>query len=237
MFSKLERIPPFRWRLLSTTFLVLLAISLSASPLFAQEDPERILLTNSQRAKIHAGDVHVELQEGEINRGVVIGIIQHPVADVIPLVANCWEYGNWREALIDTGLEGRESSDVVICSGTAVVPFPARNRSGHFRVHNRHETIGGINSYVSSFKYIEGSGNMEDMFGYWIIHPYGPNGEHTILKHVLNVDIGGFLPGALVRWATRRTLPDTVFGIREVLNRRNGTNLSGPRYWQNQSYD
>lgn len=230
-------IAPFRWHTVGFGFVVLFLSLLLASPVMAGEEPERIRLTNGQKATIHAGDVHVELQEGEINRGVVIGIVQAPMADVIPLVANCWEYGDWREALIDTKLERRVSDDVVICSGTAVVPFPARNRSGNFRVHNRHQRVGGIDSYVSSFKYIEGSGNMEDMFGYWILTPYGPNGEHTILKHVLNVDIGGFLPGALVRWATRRTLPDTVIGIREVLTKRNSTGASGPNYWIDHSYE
>ena len=229
--------PTSRGKLLSTTLAGFLLLSFVAFPAFAGEEPERIRLTNTQQTILHSGDVHVELQQGDINRGIVVGIIQAPVSDVMPLVGNCWEYGDWREALIDTKLERRISDEVVICSGTAVVPFPARNRSGHFRVHNRNETVGGIPSFVSSFKYIEGSGNMEDMFGYWIIQPYGPDGEHTLLKHVLNVDIGGFLPGALVRWATRATLPDTVFGIREVLNRRNGSNLSGPKFWQPYSYD
>ena len=237
MLPTCERILPCRWNFLSTTLLCLLLFSFLALPAFAEENPERIRLTSSQRAQIHSGDVHVELQQGDINRGVVIGIIQAPVADVAPLVGNCWEYDQWRETLIDTSLERRVSDEIVICGGTAVVPWPARNRSGHFRVHNRHESVGGINSFVSSFNYIEGSGNMEQMYGYWIIHPYGPNGEHTILKHVLNVDIGGFLPSALVRWATRASLPDTVFGIRKVLTERNGSNLSGPQFWRTHTYD
>jgi hypothetical protein len=229
-------LPIFVGRLVSLG--VFLSLVLVAPLAFAQERPSPIRLNNSQKASVHAGEVHVELVEGEsVNRGVVVGIIQAPVSEVQPLVERCWEYGDWREALMDTSLIRRESSEVVICSGTAIVPFPARNRHGHFRVHNRTTTVGGVESFVSSFAYIEGSGNLEDMFGYWILQPYGANEEHTLLKHVLNVDIGGFLPGALVRWATRRTLPDTVIGIREQLNSRNGSGLSGPDYWRDHSYD
>jgi hypothetical protein len=210
--------------LLSVGLVLLLSL---VSSLAVADDPPPLRLNGSQKAILHGGDVHVELHEGDVNRGVVVGIIQAPLDEVRPLVERCWEYGDWRESLTDTSLVRRESSEVVICGGTAVVPFPARNRSGHFRVHNRTTTVGGVESFVSSFQYIEGSGNLEDMFGYWILQPYGPNGEHTLLKHELNVDIGGFLPGALVRWATRRTLPDTVMGIREQLNRP----------WRNFSYD
>lgn len=204
---------------------------------FAQESPAPVRLTNSQLSDVHSGEVYVTLEEGTVNRGVVIGIVQAPIADVIPLVERCWEYDAWRDNITDTTLERRISSEVVICGGTAVVPFPARNRHGHFRVYNRTTDIGGVESFVSSFNYVTGTGNLEDMFGYWLLHPYGPNGEHTMVKHVLNVDIGGWLPGALVRWATRRTLPDTVLGIRERLNNDNNGRLSAPLYWRNHNYD
>lgn len=237
MIGSHTQIAPFRWRH-PLALLLVSALTFSAfTPAFASETPEPIRLSGPQRAKLHTGEVHVELQEGENNRGLVVGIIQAPVDDVIPLIARCWEYDNWREAIIDTGLERRESEEVVVCSGTAVVPFPARNRDGHFRVYNRQARVGGVDSFVSNFDYIEGSGSLEDMFGYWILHPYGPNDEHTLIKHVLNVDIGGFLPGFLVRWATRRILPDTIFGIREFLSKRDGKNLSSPEFWQSYRYE
>lgn len=237
MIGSNARIAPFRWRHQLTALLIAAFGFFAFTPAFASETPEPIRLSSAEKNKLHTGEVHVELQEGDINRGIVVGIIQAPVDDVIPLISRCWEYDDWRESLTDTALERRESEEVVICSGTAVVPFPARNRDGHFRVYNRHETIGGVDSFVSNFDYIEDSGSLEDMFGYWILHSYGPNDEHTLIKHVLNVDIGGFLPGFLVRWATRRILPDTIFGIRELLTKREGKSLSGPEFWQSYSYE
>lgn len=219
----------------ATAIAMGLAVLLIGSTVAAQSTPRPADLSNSQRSKIHSGEVIVELEQGEtINRGTVIGIVQEHVNDVIPLVARCWEYGDWRENVKDTSLEDRIGDDVVVCGGTAKVPFPARNRHGHFRVHNRVTRIGGTQSFVSTFKYVEDSGNLEDMFGYWILQPYGPDGEHTLLKHVLNVDIGGWLPDALVRWATRRTLPDTVIGIREQFDNPGG---SDDLFWKPYDYD
>ena len=215
--------------------LIALLFLLVAPSALAQETPERPELNASKKAQIHQGEVHIELDQGEsVNRGVVVGIIQHHVNDVIPLVARCWEYAEWRDSLRDTGLEARNDDENVVCSGTAKVPFPARDRRGHFEVYNRVTEMGGQQVFVSTFDYIEGSGNLDDMFGYWVLEPYGTNGEHTLLKHVLNVDIGGWLPDFLVRWANRRTLPGTILGIREQLD-ENG--LSEPLFWQDHDYD
>ncbi|RAL24888.1 hypothetical protein DL240_01380 [Lujinxingia litoralis] len=215
-------------------------ILLSASLAFAgSSEPVRpINLSDSQRARIERGDVLTSLKQGDrVNRGVATGIIQAPMEDVIPLVAECWKYGDWRDNIKDTALISRSSAERVVCSGTAKVPFPARDRDGHFNVHNHTRTLGGVESFVSTFSYIEGSGNMGDMFGYWILQPYGPNNEHTLMRHVLNVDIGGWLPDFLVRWATRRTLPDMVLGARQYLGQLKNQNLSAPNFWKEHSYE
>lgn len=202
------------------------------------EEPVAPRPSAANKAKFHTGDVVVELTRSDsVNRGVVTGLIQAPLAEVRPLVERCWEYDDWRVSLKDTTLLRRVDSETVICGGTAIVPFPARDRNGHFRVRNYMTTFNGIESFVSTFQYVDGSGNLNDMFGYWVLQPYGKNGEHTILKHVLNVDIGGWLPGFLVRWATGRILPDTIFGIRQVLSKAAGQKLSEPQYWRAYSYD
>lgn len=215
--------------------LLLLWPSLSFA---GSENPVAPRPSAADKGKFHSGDVVVELTRSEsVNRGVVTGLIQAPVAKVRPLVERCWEYANWRTSLKDTTLERRVDSETVICGGTALVPFPARDRRGHFRVRNYTATLNGVDSFISTFQYIDGSGNLNDMFGYWVLQPYGKNGEHTILKHVLNVDIGGWLPSPLVRWATGRILPDTIFGIRKVLTEAAGQKLSQPQFWNSYSYD
>lgn len=222
--------PAFRVALPAIIAAMVLAFSTAAT---AQETPSLPNLSDAQWEKIHSGEVYVDVNKSDsINRGVVVGIVQEEISEVTPLIARCWEYGNWRDNLTDTGFEGQTDRNNIVCSGTAKVPFPLRNRDGHFDVHNRTEDIEGTRSFVSSFDYIEGSGNMEDMFGYWVAFPYGADDEHTLIKHVLNVDIGGWVPGPVMRWATGRTLPNTILGIRTELD----DDLSEPPYWRNHDY-
>ena len=226
--------PSPRFRRMSLALLAGLAVLTLASQAIAGEEPALPDLSDSELAEVHNGEVHVELDKSSsINRGIVIGIIQDDINDVTPLIARCWEYGDWRDNLRDTGLEERRSDNNVVCSGTARVPFPGRNRHGHFDVHNQTTDVEGTRAYVSTFEYIDDSGNMEDMFGYWVAYPYGPDNEHTMLKHVLNVDIGGWLPDFLIRWATRRTLPNTVLGIRNQLD----SSRSEPLFWNDYDYE
>ena len=222
-----------RWIWTSLALFAGLAVLTVGSQAIAGEEPALPDLSDSELEQLHGGEVHVELDKSSsVNRGIVIGIIQDDINDVTPLIARCWEYGDWRDNLTDTGLEERRSDNNVVCSGTARVPFPGRNRDGHFDVHNQSTEVEGPRAYVSTFEYIEDSGNLEDMFGYWVAYPYGPDNEHTMLKHVLNVDIGGWLPDFLIRWATRRTLPNTVLGIRNHID----DSRSEPLYWEDYDY-
>lgn len=211
--------------------LFVLALSSGA---VADEEPSLPDISDAQWDKLHDGEVYVDVdREGSNNRGVVIGIVQEEINDVTPLIARCWEYGDWRDNLKDTSLEENTDGNHLVCGGTAKVPFPARDRHGHFDVHNRSTDVEGTRSFVSTFNYIDDTGNLEDMFGYWVAYPYGDDGEHTMIKHVLNVDLGSWLPDRLIQWATGRTLPNTVIGIRSQLN----DNLSEPLYWRDHDYD
>jgi hypothetical protein len=217
--------------MLLLTLGCLFVASTAAAQTVEQATP--IKLSDAQRRVLATGEAIVTLEQAAaVNRGVVVGVIKAPVEDVWPIVSDCGKYAEWRDSIKDTGVIRRESASVLVCKGTAVVPFPARNRYGHFRVYNRKQTVGGIESYVSTYSYLPDSGNMNDMFGYWLVQPWGEAGEHSIVKFVLNVDIGGWLPDFLVRWATGRTLPDTLYGIRmRHAQHKKIKGLSAPMYW------
>ncbi len=224
-------------RLAALSF-VAVALLLISSSAVASETPEMADLSDEQIAQIERGEIIIDVEQGEsINRGVIVGIVQDPLRDVVPLVAQCWEYAAYRDVVENTRLEDRveDEEGVIVCSGTAKTPFPASDRHGHFRVHNRTEHLNGQRAFVSNFDYVKDSGNLEDMFGYWVLTPYGPNDEHTLLKHVLNVDIGGWIPSFLIRWATRRTLPGTVTSMRQYLD-SDGTRDEDRDFWEDYSY-
>lgn len=226
-------------RLFSCLFAVLLCFSFVAVDAHAQAKQkttakvEPLNLTPAQKRVLASGGVHVDVKKsGGVNSGLVIGLVKAPVSEIAPIVAACGKYADWRDSLLNTGVIKTESSTVVICKGTAKVPFPASNRNGHFRVENKDAKIDGIDSFTSVYGYIEGSGNLNDMYGYWLLQPFDGNPEYTVIKHILNVDIGGWLPDFLVRWATSRVLPDTIYGVRmrhAQLHKIKG--LKSPTYW------
>lgn len=226
----------FRFGLLAVVVAAITFIGASSAQ--AQEDPALPDLSSSEYDKLHQGEILVEVDQGDdINRGEVIGIVQDPIDKLVPLVAECWEYAAWRDNISNTRLEDRveDQQGVIVCSGTAKTPFPASDRDGHFRVHNKRTTIDGEQTFVSTFEYLEDSGNLDDMYGYWVMIPYGDDDEHTLLKHILNVDLGSWIPSFLIRWATRSTLPATIWGIRKELD-ENGQR-DEPLYWENYDYD
>ncbi|MFU8802686.1 MAG: SRPBCC family protein [Bradymonadaceae bacterium] len=237
MFPSFPRIH-FAPRQLRIIFaLAVLALVLVSTQAFAQERPTPIRLNDAQKKTLHSGEVIVRISQSEdVNRGEVIGIIQAPVDEVWPIIQDCGSYGDWREALTDTGILERQGWSNLVCKGTAKVPFPARDRDGHFRVLNGKRTIGGVASHVSTYKYIEDSGNLNDMHGYWLLQPYGPDDNHTLMKFVLNVDIGGWLPDFLVRWANRRILPDTIITLRKHHGEIKGRKMNKAPYWVSREY-
>lgn len=225
-----------RYRRLKKGSLAILCLALFvafATQAVAQEKPAHAQLSDSDTQEIEKGEILVEVDRSDdVNRGVIVGIIQAPINEVVPYVARCWEYAPWRDNIRDTKLEERIDDETIICSGTAETPTPARDRDGHFRVHNHVTELDGQRAFISTFNYIEDTGNLGDMFGYWVLTPYGPDDEHTLLKHVLNVDLGGWIPGFLIRWATRSTLPATVWGIRKQIDDSPDNSL----YWKDYDY-
>ncbi len=226
-------------RLFSALFAVLLCFSFATADANAQAKQkttikvEPLTLNAAQKRVLASGGVHVDVKKtGEVNSGTVIGLVKAPVSEIAPIVAACGKYSDWRDSILNTGVIKTESATVVVCKGTAKVPFPASNRDGHFRVENKDAKIGGVDSFTSVYGYIENTGNLNDMYGYWLLQPFDGNPEYTVVKHILNVDIGGWLPDFLVRWATRNVLPDTIYGVRmrhAQLHKIKG--LKSPTYW------
>ena len=191
-------------------------------------------LTDEQTQELRSGEIIVELdRDGEVVTGWGLALVQDPIDDVVPILARCWEYSRWQDNIVDTAMVRRISDNSMVCKGKTLTPFPARDRYGHFQVEYAVQPVDGQRSFVYEYEYLEGTGNLEEVFGHWILTPYGSNQEHTLVKHVFSVNLGSLIPTFLIQWVLNRNVPQLAYNIRQHL----GEHRTEEPYWDDYEYD
>jgi hypothetical protein len=99
--------------------------------------------------------------------------------------------------------------------GITNMPWPISNRNYQVDGEYNQYTFDGHECHAIEYQYVPGSGNMDALFGYYLLCPYNGSTERTIMKYVINADVGVWLPAAVISWAQRRMLPGIVEGLRE----------------------
>ncbi len=217
-----------------TAGFCLLFVLLTATIVEAKVEPSQPVITEEQTEKLRAGEYIIELEhEGNVVTGWMLALVQDPINEVVPLLARCWEYSRWQDNIVDTKLVERISDNSVVCSGKTLTPMPARDRHGHFQVEYDTKVVDGTRSFVYEYEYLEGTGNLEEVFGYWLLKPYGNNQEHTLAKHSFSVDLGSRIPTFLIRWVLNRNVPELAYTIRKHL----GEHRTEEPYWDEHDYD
>ncbi len=212
----------------------LLAVLLFGASAFSQPLPSVPELSDEQTQKLRSGEILIELErEDDIVTGWAVALVQDPLDEVVPILARCWEYSKWQENIVDTMLVRRISDNSMVCSGKTVTPFPARDRHGHFQVEYEVRELNGARNFVYEYEYLEGTGNMEEIFGRWILTPYGNDQEHTVAQHVFSVNLGSRIPTFLIRWVLNRNVPQLAYNIRQHL----GEHRTEEPYWDDHDYD
>jgi len=107
--------------------------------------------------------------------------------------------------------------EVELCHGITDMPWPMDDREWIVRARGGWTRIDGIDVILSCFTYVPGSGNLENIYGYWLLIPRGSDGSKTLVRHHLEVDLGTKLPSFLLKWSTESFLPVKVQGIRDRL--------------------
>jgi hypothetical protein len=172
------------------------------------EAPSQPTLTADEIAELEAGEPIVRTRRGDINRGEVVGLVCEPIEEVWAIVRDFNNLHVWYPDMLDSEVTGTGRG-----RGQTDMPWPISNRNWEIEATQSEQVVGGINSYVATFDYIDGSGNLEDMFGYWLVRDWD-NGC-TMIRYVLNADLGIALPNSIVSWAAGRMLPGIVTGLRE----------------------
>lgn len=193
------------------TLSLLVTGALSAS---AQMEPSIPSLSNDQVTRLNAGEVIIAVVEGEIPIGEAIGVLNHPPEAVLAVISDFAHYSEYMDDIALSVVDGVEG-DITICRGITDTPWPMDDRTWTIRASGGPTQVEGIDVYLSTWTYVEGSGNIVDTTGYWLAIPWGDDGSKTLLRYRLRVDLGTWLPDFLMTWATENFLPERINSIRE----------------------
>ena len=188
--------------------LVLAALTLLVS---AAEASETILpITSAEVARVAEGERLVSGEPGDVNRGVVIGLVNAPVAEVDAILQDVGNHDQWFPDTNNTVVISSEGASMRF-SGETEVPV-LRDRQWTNDGTRSTQTFNGVECVVFTYEMVPGTGNMDELFGYWLLCPHDASGG-TIVKYVINADLGIPLPNALLNWAARRMLPGVIDGL------------------------
>ena len=178
----------------------------------AQETPAIPSLSADQIAEMRDGEVMVSTQRGDPNRGEAIGIVCAPIDELWEIVLDFDNMHRWFPDMLVSDIVSRDGEGAV-GYGETNMPWPVANRTWQARTVPGQRTIGGVEAYVAVYEYVDGSGNMDEMYGYWLLTP--ADDGCTLVRYVVNADLGIWLPDVIINWASRRLLPGTVEGLGE----------------------
>ena len=192
--------------------IVLAGLLVAPALLSAQQEAPRIPDLDAEEIE--------ELLEGEaissarrndgMNRAEVVGFVQAPRDEVFEIISDFENLEEWFPDMRNTVLI---SDDVG--QGETHMPWPIADRDWQLNLHENTRTLEGIECRVAWFDHVEGSGNVDDTFGYWLVYTWPDDPTYTVIRYVLNADIGVAVPNGVINWASRRLLPGAIEGIRE----------------------
>lgn len=192
---------------------ITLAILLTSTAAFAQPSVQTIDLSSSQMSEVDDGEILVEVEvDGTRIEGVVTARVNALPEDVWAVVSDFSNQDQWVPDMENATVEG--SGERVVGYAETNLPFPLSRRTWSINLYNRAETVAGVDSYVSSWSYIEDSGNMNDNQGYWLIQPHPTDDGASLVRYEFIADTGIRAPDGIERNQTQRTLPGIIEGLR-----------------------
>ena len=176
--------------------------------------PEPFEATEAQKEKLEPGGVVVEVVQDGGFRTDVIALVDAPADRVWNAIDDYDVQKEWVPDMMDNSKVLRTEGKYKICRTGTDLPWPLANRVYELKVWNRRQSVGGVESYVSSYTYVEDSGNINDMDGYWLLQPYGDDGQKTLVRQYTIVDFGISMPKAFIRSGTNKRLPNIMKALR-----------------------
>jgi len=185
----------------------------------AQIRPSAPSLTSTQRAEVDRGEILVDVTvSGNDVRGKVIAVVDGTPAGVWAIISDFANQDRWIPDMYDARIVERDGH-FVIGEASTTVPWPLTDRTWRIRIHNREMEVGGVNSYVSSWTYVQG--NMDENTGYWLVQPFNDAGTRALVVYEFHANAGIRAPDGMQRRTTRRLMPGIIEGLRSRYARLN----------------
>jgi carbon monoxide dehydrogenase subunit G len=203
---------------MSRTLLLAVLLLVPSAFAAAQTTPVLPTITDAERPDLEAGEIRVRVSvDGQTINGRVTAVIDADPESVWSVVSDFVGQERWvpdfQNARIVSGSGAR-----FVAEAETDLPWPLTTRTWQVALHNREATVGGEECYVSSWTYVEGSGNMVDQTGFWIVTQYEDDPQRTLVHYRFRADAGISAPDFIERNTTRSLLPEIVEGLREVVN-------------------
>lgn len=203
-------------RFLRWSWLTVVGVLFLSATAYAQVTPAIPSLSSSQFQQLNEGEILVDVVVGEVPIGDAIGVIEATPEEVMEVLRNFDDHERVMSDMILAEILEYDG-DVALCHGITDTPWPMEDREWVIRASDEVTQIDGMEVILSTFEYVEGSGNLEDINGYWLFIPWGADGSHTLARYHLEVDLGTWLPDFLLEWSTENFLPIKIQGLRDYL--------------------
>jgi hypothetical protein len=144
------------------------------------------------------------------------GIVEASPERVFAAVVDFAHYQEWMP-FVKRSDARREADGSVICSQSLALPFPLGRR--YYKIRARGDVLGQgeTRSWRVWWRYVPGTGNVADHYGWWVLVPYGAG--KTLATCVLYTDPGRGLPAWGVHRGTAQTMPFVFSALRQQIHR------------------
>jgi len=140
--------------------------------------------------------------------GRVAGVIDAPVDEVVDVILDFDGASSWFPDLVES-----EAMPDGSFRARSDLPWPFADRYFCLRT----DQVKSVDSDIVriDFGYVDGSGNIADMSGYWEVSPESAGSR---VEYFVDVDLGIPIPNVLLRWGTARVLPVVITGLEAALS-------------------
>lgn len=170
--------------------------------------------STDELATLETGKILVELREVEgsaAKEGCAIGMIEAPASDVFEVIDDASRHAEFMPHVKESTVEDQEDGSY-LCFQRLKLPFPIKNRHYQVQIWST-PPASDDDTWRIQWNYVEGTGNVEENYGSWMLRQLEPN--KTIAVYRLYTNPGGMIPKWALNRASKKTLPKVVEAVRE----------------------